>query len=172
MLIAGAAAALFLSGAVTARALASAGARVAGGAVISAQTLLPSTPPTDPSLDAYATALSRIPAVARVDTARGGTCAVAANGSGRGPSDGTVTSSTGAQTWQAQAKSTSAGTLTNLAASPSITVNAADGSGTLTSGTANVANGSTQNTVAFTYTAAAGGISNGAHVGLGGSVSR
>src|SRR5207237_5278433 len=55
----------------------------------------------------------------------------------------------------------SAGSLTNLGSSPSITVNAADGTGTLTSGTANVASGSTGNTITFTYTAATGGLSSG-----------
>src|SRR5438128_1915288 len=72
--------------------------------------------------------------------------------SGGGPG-ATATASTGAQTWQAQEKSTSGGTLTNLGSSPSVTVNAADGTGTLTSGTANVANGSAGNTITFTYTA-------------------
>src|SRR5207247_2289898 len=73
----------------------------------------------------------------------------------------TATSSTGAQTWQAQEKSTSGGSLANLGSSPSITVYAADGSGTLTSGTSNVSASQTGRTITFTYTAAAGGISNG-----------
>src|SRR6185295_1212022 len=46
---------------------------------------------------------------------------------------------------------------TNLTASPSINVYAADGTGTLTTPTANVANGSSRNTLTFTYTAATGG---------------
>src|SRR5207253_6090024 len=70
-------------------------------------------------------------------------------------------SSTGAQTWQDKEKSTAAGSLANLGSSPSITVYAADGSGTLTTPTSSVANGSTGNTITFTYTAAAGGLSNG-----------
>ena len=57
---------------------------------------------------------------------------------GSGGPGATATSSTGAQTWQAQEKSTSAGSLTNLGSSPSITVYAADGSGTLTTPTTNV----------------------------------
>src|SRR6185437_15329987 len=73
----------------------------------------------------------------------------------------TATSSTGAQTWQAQEKSTSAGSLANLGASPSITVYAADGTGTLTTPTTSVPFASTGNTLTFTYTAATGGISNG-----------
>ena len=72
-----------------------------------------------------------------------------------------ATSSTGAQTWQAQERSTGGGTLTNLASSPSITVNAADGTGTLTTPTTSVLAGSSGNTITFTYTAATGGLSNG-----------
>ena len=56
----------------------------------------------------------------------------------------------------------SGGALTNLATSPSITIYAADGAGTLTTTTAGVVNGSTGNTITFTYTAATGGMSNGA----------
>src|SRR5207302_7415909 len=52
-------------------------------------------------------------------------------------------------------------TLTNLGSSPSITVNAADGSGTLTSGTSTVSASQTGRTITFTYTAPTGGISSG-----------
>src|SRR5439155_276962 len=86
--------------------------------------------------------------------------------SGSKPSAGpraTASSPLGAQSWQAQEESTSGGTLTNLAASPSITVtNAPNGSGTLTTPTASVVAGSAGNTVVFTYTAATGGMTNGA----------
>jgi hypothetical protein len=75
----------------------------------------------------------------------------------------TATTTSGAQTWQAQEKSTSGGTLTNLASSPSITVNnAADGSGTLTTGTSSVTAGTLAHTITFTYTAATGGTNSGA----------
>src|SRR5204862_18266 len=80
---------------------------------------------------------------------------------GSGGPGATTTSSTGAQTWQAQAKSTSGGSLANLGASPSITVYAADGSGTLTTPTTNVAASQTGRTITFTYTAATGGITTG-----------
>ncbi len=73
----------------------------------------------------------------------------------------TAPATTGAQVWQGKETSSSGGTLTNLASSPSITVFAANGSGTLTTTTTNVTNGSSGNTIAFTYTAATGGISNG-----------
>src|SRR5205807_3802608 len=53
------------------------------------------------------------------------------------------------------------GSLTNIASSPSITVYAADGAGTLTTGTSSVSASQTGRTVTFTYTAATGGVSNG-----------
>ena len=80
--------------------------------------------------------------------------------SGTGPG-ATVTAATGAATWTAQERSTAAGVLTNLASSPSITVYAANGTGTMTVLPANAGNGSTGNTLTFTYTAAAGGMSGG-----------
>src|SRR5207253_5481377 len=96
-------------------------------------------------------------------TLAGGATSTITYGSTAGGGPGaTATSTTGAQTWQAQEKSTNAGSLANLGASPSVTVNAADGTGTLTTPTANVGYGSSGNTLVFTYTAAAGGISSGA----------
>jgi hypothetical protein len=78
-------------------------------------------------------------------------------------SGGTATASatTGAQTWQVQESSTSVGALTSIAASPSVTVYAADGTGTLTTPTTNISASQTGNTIVFTYTAAAGGTSAG-----------
>src|SRR5205085_697778 len=78
-----------------------------------------------------------------------------------GGTGATATSSTGAQTWQAQEKSTSGGSLANLSSSPSISVYAADGSGTLTADTSVVSASQTGRTITFTYTAATGGISSG-----------
>jgi hypothetical protein len=80
--------------------------------------------------------------------------------SGGGPG-ALVTSSTGLATWAAMQKSTAGGTPTALSSSPQITVYAPDGSGTLTTPTTTVVHGSTGNTISFTYTAAAGGLSNG-----------
>ena len=65
------------------------------------------------------------------------------------------------QAWQIQESSTAAGALTAIAASPSITVEAADGSGSLTTPTTNVVRFADGNTVVLTYTAAAGGTSGG-----------
>ena len=67
----------------------------------------------------------------------------------------------GPQTWSATEASTAAGTLLALAASPSINIYAGDGSGTLTAGPSPVGFGSAGNTETFTYTADAGGTSNG-----------
>ena len=75
---------------------------------------------------------------------------------------GTASAATGAQTWQAQSRGISTGTMTNLASSPSITVRAANGSGTISSSVSNVANGATAQTATFTYTAATGGVASGA----------
>ncbi|HEX9504802.1 MAG TPA: hypothetical protein VGA62_02235, partial [Acidimicrobiia bacterium] len=98
--------------------------------------------------------------VSSLTLAAGNTFTITYGDIGSGGPGATATSSTGAQTWQAQAKSTAAGSLMNLASSPSITVYAADGSGTLTTPTTTVTAGQTGRTITFTYTAAAGGISN------------
>ena len=74
-----------------------------------------------------------------------------------GGAGATATATTGAQTWQLQQRSTAGGVFTNLGASPSITINAANGSGTLTASIANVSASQTGRTITFTYTAAAGG---------------
>jgi uncharacterized repeat protein (TIGR02059 family) len=75
----------------------------------------------------------------------------------------TATSTTGAQTWNGQQRSTGGGAYTALASSPSITVdNSPHGSGTLTTSTAAAERASIGNTITFTYTAATGGMSNGA----------
>src|SRR5258708_15074158 len=78
---------------------------------------------------------------------------------GGGPG-ATATSSTGAQTWQAQEKSTSGGSLTNLGSSPSITVNAADSAGTLTTPPPTASPSQTRLTLTITYTAPTGDINN------------
>src|SRR5262249_31922510 len=67
----------------------------------------------------------------------------------------------GAKPRHAHAKPAAAGTLANLSSSPSITVPAGDGSGTLATGTVAVNASSTGNTITFTYTAATGGLASG-----------
>ena len=56
---------------------------------------------------------------------------------------------------------TSGGTLTNIASQPSVTVDAPNGSGTVSASRSNVAASSSGNTITFTYTAATGGMTNG-----------
>ncbi|MGD0713591.1 MAG: hypothetical protein ABSB24_05335, partial [Gaiellaceae bacterium] len=73
----------------------------------------------------------------------------------------TVPAGTGTASFTGKEKTLVGGTLTNLASGATMTINAADGTGTLTTPTANVANGATGQTITFTYTAATGGISNG-----------
>ena len=77
---------------------------------------------------------------------------------GGGGPGATATATTGAQTLQAQEQSTLGGVLTNLAASASITVYAADGSGTVASSLSAVSGSQAGLTVTLTYTAPTGGI--------------
>ena len=85
----------------------------------------------------------------------------ATSGGSCGSSDGaTATSATGAQIWQGSQKATSGGTLTNIT-SPSITVYAINGTGTMTVSPTAVQASSTGNVLTFTYTAATGGTSGG-----------
>jgi hypothetical protein len=82
----------------------------------------------------------------------GGSCAA---------NDGaTAPATVGATSFTASQRSTAGGTITDLVA-PSITVHAADGSGTLTTAVTSVPAGDTGNVIPFVYTAAAGGISGG-----------
>jgi hypothetical protein len=74
---------------------------------------------------------------------------------------GVVGPAVGPQTFTVSQRGSSGGTLTPIASSPQVTVYAADGSGTMTALPLSVLHGSTGNTLTFTYTAAAGGMSNG-----------
>ena len=76
--------------------------------------------------------------------------------------DGATASTTpGAGIWQALEKSWSSGGLTNLASSPSITISAPSGAGTLTTPVTSVGPAETGDVITFTYTAAAGGMTSG-----------
>ena len=128
-----------------------------------------SAPSTVASANGYTTSTSGTVATAAQTitisnlTLAGGASATITYGSKAGGGAGaTATATTGAQTWQGRERSTASGVLTNLGASPSIVVNAANGSGTLTVAPLNAGNGSAGNTLTFTYTAAAGGMANGA----------
>jgi hypothetical protein len=76
---------------------------------------------------------------------------------------GATSPSTGStQTWTTRQRSSSAGSSTVLAAgSPSVTVFAPDGSGSMTPSQSTVAHAVTGKTLTFTYSVAAGGMSNG-----------
>ena len=102
--------------------------------------------------------------VSSLTLAAGATATITYGSTAGSGSGATATATTGAQTWQAQERSTTAsgGALTNLGVSPAITINAANGSGTMTLLPANTGNGSSANTLTFTYTAAAGGMTGGA----------
>jgi hypothetical protein len=67
----------------------------------------------------------------------------------------------GAQTFGVSQRGSSGGTLSPLASQPQLTVYAADGSGTMTANPLSFVHGTTSHTITFTYTAAAGGMSNG-----------
>src|SRR5205823_4615219 len=99
--------------------------------------------------------------VSSLTVAGGSTFTITYGDTSGGGTGATATSTTGLQTWQAQEKSTSGGSLANLGSSPGITVYAADGSGTLTSGTSVVSASQTGRTLTFTYTSPTGGINNG-----------
>jgi hypothetical protein len=99
--------------------------------------------------------------VSAVTLGDGATATITYGSKAGGGAGATASATTGPQTWQAKERSTAAGVLTNVGTSPSIVVNAANGSGTTTVLPANVGNGSTGNTLTFTYTAATGGVVNG-----------
>src|SRR5439155_1610594 len=99
--------------------------------------------------------------VSNVTLAGGASMTITYGSTGSGGPGATATATTGAQAWQAAQKSHSGTPLTNLGSSPTITVYAADGTGTLTSNTSAVSASQTGKTITFTYTAAAGGISGG-----------
>src|SRR5262249_29379211 len=100
--------------------------------------------------------------VSGVTLSGGSTMTITYGDTSGGGTGATATSSTGAQTWQAQEKATAGGAPKNLSPSPSITGDAADASRTPTTGTSAVSAGQTGRTITFTYTAATGGLSNGA----------
>ena len=73
-----------------------------------------------------------------------------------------VTSNTGAHTFVTKTRSSASGTLTSIAASPVVTVMAADGSGTMTVSPASVPAGETGQTLTFLFTVPDGGMNFGA----------
>jgi hypothetical protein len=91
----------------------------------------------------------------------GTSCSINYGAKTSGGAGATVTSTVGAAQFHAQERSTNTGSLTDLASSPSVTVYAADGSGTLAVAPTFLTPGSAGNTLTFTYTAASGGLNSG-----------
>ncbi|MGE5690197.1 MAG: OmpL47-type beta-barrel domain-containing protein [Pseudomonadota bacterium] len=128
-----------------------------------------SAPSTTGSQAGYATASTgtvgvsgqRI-TVSGVTLAAGGTLTVVYGSKASAGPGATASSSTGAVSWATLQRGTSGGTLTSTGSSPSITQYAANGSGTATASPTIVPPASPGNTVTVTYTAASGGMSNGA----------
>ena len=146
---------------------AAAGGTVGGAVTVTAPAgwSAPSTTATDAGYSTASTGTVSVAGqtitVSGVTLAGAATMTIVYGDTGGGGSGATATAATGAQTWQAQERSTLAGVLTNLAASPSITVYAADGSGTTASSISAVSASQTGRTVTLTYTAATGGMLNG-----------
>src|ERR1019366_3327339 len=88
--------------------------------------------------------------VSGVTLAGAATMTVVYGSTGGGGPGATAGTTAGANVFQTQQRSTVGGVLTNIAAQPSVNVYAADGSGTMTTPTSNVVNGSS-NTIVFTY---------------------
>jgi len=99
--------------------------------------------------------------VTGISIAKGASCAVTYGDRSSGGPGAIATAAVGTSQFDAQEKSTSGGTLGALAASPHVTVFAADGGGTLEVAPDFAAPGSTGNTLTFTYTAPSGGLSGG-----------
>jgi hypothetical protein len=99
--------------------------------------------------------------VTGITIAKGVACSITYGAKTSGGPGATVTSTVGASVFSVQEKSSSGDTLTALATSPSLTVFAPDGSGTLTVAPTSTASASGANTLKFTYTIAAGGLSGG-----------
>ena len=99
--------------------------------------------------------------VSGVTLAAAGTVTIVYGDTSGGGGGSTASATTGAQVWQARQQSTAGGVLANLAASPSITVYAADGAGAAASSINVVSANQAGRTVTLTYTAAAGGMLSG-----------
>jgi hypothetical protein len=128
-----------------------------------------SAPSTTPTAPGYATTSvgtlsvsGQTITIGSLTRAGGQTVSIAYGSKTGGGPGATAPMTTGAQPWKATQRSTIGGIPTPLiAGSPVIVVYARDGSGTLSTPSTSVAHGSTGNTIAFTYTAGAGGMSSG-----------
>lgn len=100
--------------------------------------------------------------VSGINLAAAAMCTIVYGATSSGGPGATAPAATGLNTFTTQEKSTVGGTLTNLSTgSPTATVYATDGSGTLTVAPPTADIGSSGNTLVFTYTAAVGGTTSG-----------
>jgi parallel beta-helix repeat protein len=100
--------------------------------------------------------------VSALTLAKGNTLKITYGSKAGGGPGASAPANGGGQTWAGTERSSEAGTRLPLASSPTVTVLSPDGAGTLTTPTASVVHSSGGNTITFTYTAAAGGLNNGA----------
>ncbi len=125
----------------------------------------PSTTATDPgySTSSYGTlaVADRTMTVSGLNRAAGSSVQIVYGVKRSGGPGATAPTTAGAQSWPAKSMITGSGSLQPLASSPSVTVLSPDGSGTMSPSPSSVSQGSSGNTLIFTYTAASGGMVNG-----------
>ncbi len=127
-----------------------------------------STPSTTSSAAGYSTSSSGTLAVSgstiqvtALSLSSGATCTIVYGSKASSGPGATAPSSSGVAVFTTSEKSTSGGSLTNLSSSPTVMVNALDGSGSMTVSPTSVNVGSTANTLTFTYIASTGGLTSG-----------
>jgi outer membrane protein assembly factor BamB len=145
------------------------GGMSSGEVKLAVPTAWPDAPSINPSLAGYVTstcgglsAAARSVVITGVTLAAGQNCTIIYGSTAGGGKGAVAPAATGPSTFTASVATTSSGTLTPLANPPVVTVDAPNGSGTMTVSPTTLGAGSTGNTLTFTYTAATGGLSNGA----------
>ena len=129
-----------------------------------------SPPSTTPSAPGYTTTtcdgatltmVANVIEVTQLTLGSSSGCAVKYGDQSAGGPGATASSTPGPSSFVAQEMSSADGTLTDLASSPGVHVYGADGAGQISPAKQYAAAGSTGNTLAFTYTAGAGGLNDG-----------
>ena len=139
---------------------------LSGGKVqLAVPTGWPNAPSTNPASGGYVTStcgtvslVGRTVVTTGVTLTAGQTCTVTYGSKAGGGNGAAAPTTTGTYTFAASEASTSSGTPTPIASSAAVTIDAPNGSGTMTVSPTTVSAGSTGNTLAFTYTAATGGL--------------
>ncbi len=128
---------------------------------------LPSTSPSAPGYTtttcdgATLTMVANVIELTQFTLGASSSCAVTYGETSAGGPGATASSTAGAASFVTQEMSSAGGTLTDLASSPGVHVYGVDGGGRLSLARQYAVAGSTGNTLAFTYTAAAGGLNDG-----------